>query len=46
MELEIRTVVALGEMMMEEDVGAFWDIGYIVFTGLGVSHTGWFLQLK
>lgn len=45
MELEIRIVV-IGEMMMEEDVVAFWDIGYIVFTDLGVSHTGWFLQLK
>lgn len=46
MELEIRIVVTLGEMMMEEDMGAFWDIGCIVFTGLGAGHTGVFFAIK
>lgn len=46
MKLEIRIVVPLGEMIMEGDMGAFWDIGCVLFIDLGPGYTGCFLQLK
>lgn len=46
MKIEIRIVVPLGEMIMEGDMGAFWDIGCVLFIDLRTGYTGLFLQLK